>query len=71
MHPARKYDTTTREALQLDLLEKIFTSSRAILEIDDTGKSLQIWPWCVSIFAAAICAFNILPKGLSMTKENE
>ena len=71
MHPALNYDITAREGLRLDLLEKISMSSRAILEIDDTGISLQIWPWCVSIFATASCELNILPKGLSMTEESE
>ena len=71
MHLAHNYNTTTREGLRLDLLKKISTSSRVILEINDTSKSLQIWPWCVSIFATAGRALSILLKGLSMTKESE
>ena len=51
MHPnmptVHNCDTATREVLRLDLLAKISTSNRAILELDGTGQSLQVWPWCV------------------------
>ena len=47
MPAVRNCDTATREVLRLDLLVKISTSNRAILELDGTGQSLQVWPWCV------------------------
>ena len=47
MPTAHNCDAATRKVLQLDLLAKIPTSNRAILELDGTGQLLQVWPWCV------------------------
>ena len=50
MPPIRNGDLNVMEVLRLDLLTKISTSNRVILELDDTGRSLQVWSWCVAIF---------------------
>ena len=49
MPPIRNGDLNVMEVLRLDLLTKISTSNRVILELDDTGHSLQVWPWCAVI----------------------
>ena len=52
MHPnmPAALDAATCEALRSDLLVKISTSNRAVLELDEAGQSLQVWPWCVESF---------------------
>ena len=40
-------DAAICDVLRLDLLVKISTSNRAILELDGAGQLLQVWSWCV------------------------
>ncbi|KAL4067264.1 hypothetical protein V8B97DRAFT_1919017 [Scleroderma yunnanense] len=47
MPTACNCDAATHKVLQLDLLAEISTSNRAVLELDDAGQSLQVWPWCI------------------------
>ena len=49
MPPIRCGSPSLAEVLRLDLLAKISTSNRVIFELDDTGRSLRVWPWCVDI----------------------
>lgn len=53
MHPDHSHYAATCELLQLDLLAKISTSTRAVLELDVGGQSLQVWPWWVELFLSA------------------
>ncbi|KAL4072418.1 hypothetical protein V8B97DRAFT_2023571 [Scleroderma yunnanense] len=48
MPAACNCDAVICKVLQLDLLAKISTSNRAVLELDNAGQLLQVWPWPVN-----------------------
>ena len=70
MPPARNRNAATREVLRLDFLAKISASNRVVLELDEAGQSLQVWPWCVQSTETMNYWLNILWIGQSTIMES-